>query len=86
LSVGSTIARSSWYGNPRCRPRIIIAQTTSLLKVVNCPHKEVLTVGYPRLRPTLPLGGFVRYVWIILLDGEGWDGVKVWGWEEGKTY
>lgn len=47
-------AVNSPYGRPRCRPRIIMAQMTSLLKTLNLPLKLVFTVGYPKLRPTLP--------------------------------
>lgn len=44
-SLGSRIARSSWYGSPRWRPRIIMRQITTMLKVLNCPLREVRTVG-----------------------------------------
>lgn len=54
-SSGSMMARSSWYGRPRCRPLIIMTQMTSLPKVLNLPQSDTFTVGYPRLSPTLAL-------------------------------
>jgi hypothetical protein len=45
FSPGRTMARSMLYGNPRCRPRIIMKQITSLLKVLNSPESEALLVG-----------------------------------------
>lgn len=54
-SLGSMIARSREYGSPRWRPRIIMRQIMTLLKVLNLPQSEVITVGWPRERPTQPL-------------------------------
>lgn len=54
-SLGSMIARSREYGSPRWRPRIIMKQIMTLLKVVNFPQSEVITEGWPRERPTQPL-------------------------------
>lgn len=48
------MARSSAYGSPLCRPRIIIAQTTSLLNTLKWPQRLVKFVGYPSDSPTLP--------------------------------
>lgn len=59
-SPASMTARSSAYGRPRCRPRIIMAQMTTLAKVLNWPHSEVMTDGCPRESPTLPLEIVVR--------------------------
>lgn len=53
-SLGNVIARSSAYGSPLCRPRIIIAQMTSLLNTLKCPQRLVKFVGYPSDSPTLP--------------------------------
>lgn len=53
-SLGKVIARSRAYGMPLCLPLIIIAQITSLLKTLKCPHSDVEFVGYPNDKPTLP--------------------------------
>ena len=52
-SLGSVMVRSSAYGRPLCRPRIIIAQMTTLLNTLKCPLSDVALVGYPSDRPTL---------------------------------
>lgn len=54
-SSGSMIARSSSYGSPRWRPRIIMMHITTFPNGVNFPQRDTLTLGYPRLRPTLAL-------------------------------
>lgn len=54
-SPGSMIARSILDGSIRCRPRIIMAQMTTLLNVDIWPTRDVATSGWPSESPTLPL-------------------------------